>query len=179
MISHPLTFIPGNNRRHVFYIALVATLIMMAIFQLVLEPPLRTAAAPNGIVSFELARTPAKAAEILATWDATAQLYAAFGLGFDFLFMPIYATAIALGVLLAAGRHPGGFAALGAWIGWGAYAAILFDSTENICLFNLLLGNNSTNFASLAALDATLKFGLILLGIGYALIGWVWPQAKQ
>jgi hypothetical protein len=179
MNSHPLSFITIDNRKKVFYIFLAAALIMMAVFQFVLDPPLKTAAAPNGIVSFELAGSSLKAQEIMSSWDATAQLYAAFGLGFDFLFMPIYATAIALAVLLAAGRHPGRFASIGIWVGWGAFAAMLFDAAENICLFNLLLGNGGASYASLAALYATLKFGLILLGIAYALIGWVWPKAKR
>jgi hypothetical protein len=179
MITHPLAFIPNNNRKRVFFIFFAATLIVMAVFQFILDPPLKTAAAPNGIVSFELAGSSLKAQEIISSWDANAQLYAAFGLGFDFLFMPLYATAIALGVLLAAGRHPGWFASLGAWVGWGAYAAALFDAAENVCLFNLLLGNTSASYASMAALYATLKFGLILLGIVFALIGWIWPKTKQ
>ncbi len=178
MKTHPLGFIPDDKRKAVFYVALAATLIVMAIFRFVLDPPLQTEAAPQGIVSFELAGSQLKADEIIASWDATAQLYAAFGLGFDFLFMPVYATAIALGVLLAAGRHPGRFASVGAWIGWGAFAAALFDSAENICLFNLLLGNSGANYAGMAVFYATVKFGLILLGIGYALIGWIWPKAK-
>jgi hypothetical protein len=178
MITHPLGFIPDGKRKAVFFIFLAATLIVMAIFRFVLDPPLQTEAAPQGIVSFELAGSQLKAEEIIASWDATAQLYAAFGLGFDFLFMPVYATAIALGVLLAAGRHPGKFASVGAWIGWGAFVAALFDSAENICLFNLLLGNNGANYAGMAAFYATVKFGLILLGIGYAIIGWIWPKAK-
>jgi hypothetical protein len=179
MISHPLGFIPNEKRKTIFYITLVATLIVMAIFRFVLDPPLQTEAAPQGIVSFELAGSQLKADEIIASWDATAQLFAAFGLGFDFLFMPLYATAIALGVLLAAGRHPGRFASLGAWVGWGAFAAMLFDAAENICLFNLLLGNSGADYAGMAALYATLKFGLILLGIGYALVGWVWRRADR
>jgi hypothetical protein len=123
-----------------------------------------------------LAGTQAKSDEIISSWDAAAQLYAAFGLGFDFLFMPVYATAIALGVLLAAGRHPGKFESLGAWIGWGAFVAALFDSAENVCLFNLLLGNGGADYAGMAATYATVKFGLILLGIALALIGWAWPK---
>lgn len=178
MFNHPLAFIQEHRRKRVFFIFLAATLLVMAIFRLVLDPPLQTEAAPQGIVSFELAGSQAKADEIIASWDATAQLYAAFGLGFDFLFMPVYATAIALGVLLAAGRHPGKFASLGAWVGWSAFVAAVFDAAENVCLFNLLLGNSGADYSGMAAIYATVKFGLILLGIGFALIGWVWRKAK-
>jgi hypothetical protein len=55
---------------------------------------LRTAAAPNGIVSYELAGNIKPAAEILASWDARAQLFAAFGLVLDYLFMTAYALAL-------------------------------------------------------------------------------------
>lgn len=178
MTTHPLAFIPDNQRKRVFFIFLAGTLFIMATFRFVLDPPLQTEAAPQGIVSFELAGSQLKADEIIASWDATARLYTAFGLGFDFLFMPVYATAIALGVLLASGRHPGRFASVGAWVGWGAFLAAIFDAAENICLFNLLLGNSGANYAGMAAFYATLKFGLILLGIGYALVGWVRSKAK-
>ena len=178
MNKHPLSFISSDNRKKVFFLFLAATLLVMVVFRLILDPPLQTEAAPQGIVSFELAGSQLKADEILTSWDDTARLYAAFGLGFDFLFMPVYATAIALGVLLASGRHPGRYASVGAWVGWGAFLAAIFDAAENICLFNLLLGNSGANYAGMAALYATLKFGLILLGIGYALVGWVKPKAK-
>jgi hypothetical protein len=174
-MRHPLDFIPNKNRKLLFWALLVWTLILFAIFQ-PLGAPLTTSAAPSGIVSFELARTPANAQAMISSWDARAQLYAAFGLGFDFLFMPSYAFAIALGCLLAAGRHPGWFAKLGAWFGWGAFAAPLFDAVENIGLWNSLLGHVNSAWPVVSFWCATFKFALILLGIFYGLIGWLWPK---
>jgi hypothetical protein len=174
-MSRPLTFIPDAKRKPVFIAALVWTLILFAIFQ-PLGAPLTTSAAPSGIVSFELARTPANAQAMISSWDARAQLYAAFGLGFDFLFMPSYAFAIALGCLLAAGRHPGWYAKLGAWFGWGAFAATIFDAIENIGLWNSLLGHVNSAWPVVSFWCATFKFALILLGIFYGLIGWFWPK---
>jgi hypothetical protein len=174
-MRHPLDFIPNKNRKLLFWALLVWTLILFAIFQ-PLGAPLTTSAAPSGIVSFELARTPANAQAMISSWDARAQLYAAFGLGFDFLFMPSYAFAIALGCLLAAGRHPGWYAKLGAWLGWGAFAAPLFDAVENIGLWNSLLGHVNSAWPVVSFWCATFKFALILLGIFYGLIGWLWPK---
>jgi len=116
---HPLDFIPDKTRKPLFIALLIWTLILFAIFR-PLSAPLTTSAAPSGIVSFELARTPENAQAMVASWDGRAQLFAAFGLGFDYLFMLSYAFAIALACLLAAGRHPGAFAKIGAWLGWGA-----------------------------------------------------------
>lgn len=176
-LNHPLDLIQNERRKPLFLSLLFLTLVLFAAFR-VLDTPLRTAAAPNGIVSYELAGGIKPAAEMLASWDARAQLFAAFGLGLDYLFMPAYALTLALGILLAAGRHPGWFARLGAWLGWGALAAALFDAVENYSLWQFLLGDFQSLWPRLAALCATVKFSLLLLGLMYALIGWLWPKQK-
>ena len=176
-MNHPLDFIPSDKRKPLFLSLLALTLLLFAVFR-VLDAPLRTAAAPNGIVSYELAGTPAAAQSILASWDARARLFAAFGLGLDYLFMPSYALALSLGILLTAGRHSGAFAKLGAWLGWGALAAALVDALENFSLWQFMLGDFQALWPRLASICATVKFTLLLLGLAYALIGWVWPRQK-
>lgn len=176
-MKHPLDFIPTNKRKPAFFVFLTLTLILFAVFR-VLDSPLRTAAAPNGIVSYELAGNIKPAAEILGSWDARAQLFAAFGLGLDYLFMPAYALALCLGILLAAGRHAGAFAKAGAWLGWGALAAALFDAVENFSLWQFMLGDFQVLWPRLAAICATVKFALLVLGLIYALVGWLWPKHK-
>lgn len=176
-MRHPLDFIPNPFRKLVFIALLIWTLILMAISQ-VINAPLRTTAAPASIVSFELARTPENARAMISSWDNRASLSAAFGLGFDYLFMPSYAFTIALACLLAAGRHKGWFTALGAWLGWGVFLAAIFDAIENIGLWNSLLGPVSALWPLVSYWCATFKFALILLGILYGLVGWVWPRKR-
>ena len=177
-MRHPLDFIPDRTRKPLFWALLGLTLILFAIFR-PLGAPLTTSAAPSGIVSFELARTPENAQAMVASWDARAQLFAAFGLGFDYLFMPSYAFAIALACLLAAGRHAGAFAKISAWLGWGAFLAAIFDSVENIGLWNSLLGPVGATWPQVSYWCAMFKFALILLGILYGLVGWVWPRERS
>jgi len=185
-MKHPLAFIPTSSRKPLFFTFLAGTLILFAVFR-VLDAPLQTPAAPNGIVSFELAGTPEKAFQILVSWEPDVQsdspmgiqpngkLFAAFGLGIDYLFMPVYATALALGILLAAGRHDGRFATFGPWLGWGAYSAAIFDAIENFALVQILLRNQVWSpYPEVAAISATVKFGLLMLGLVYALVGWLW-----
>jgi len=178
-MKHPLQFIPPASRKLLFFMFLAGTLGLFAVFR-VLDTPLQTPAAPSGIVSFELAGTPFQAQTILDSWrDQTglAYAFAAFGLGIDYLFMPVYATALALGILLAVGRHTGWFAIVGAWLGWGAYVAAIFDAVENYALTRMLLMNEVwTPYPQMAAFCATVKFGLLLLGLLYALVGWLWPK---
>ena len=192
-MKHPLEAIPSSSRKPIFFTFLAGTLILFAVFR-VLDAPLRTSTAPNGIVSFELAGTPFQAQAIIDSWHEMAYLlssvegeplpgfvsraysFAAFGLGIDYLFMPVYATALALGILLVAGRHKGWFATLGAWLGWGAYAAALFDAVENFALWKVLLGAVFSAWPSVASVCASVKFGLLVLGLVFALVGWSWPK---
>ena len=174
-MRHPFDFTSSSARKPLFFAFLFLTLILFAVFR-ALDTPLRTASAPNGIVSYELAGNIKPAAEILASWDTNAQFFAAFGLGLDYLFMPAYALALSFGILLAAGRHAGWFARLGAWLGWLALAAALFDAVENFALWQFMLGDFQALWPRLAAVCATIKFTFLLVGLGYALIGWLWPR---
>jgi hypothetical protein len=176
-MRHPLDFIPVSSRKPIFFTALALTLIVFAIFR-VLDAPLRTLAAPNGIVSFELAGSPANTQAMIDSWDARARLFAAFGLGFDYLFMPTYVLALALGILLAAGRHQGGFKLVGAVAGWGVFAAAVFDALENLGLTISLLNGVSAPWPQVSAFSATLKFTLLLAGLAFAVLGGVWPKQK-
>lgn len=166
-ISHPLGFLPTGLRKPVFWFSLGLTAACIAVFQILLDPPLKTPVS-SGIVSFELARSPEAAAAMVESWDSRARLVAAFGLGFDFLFMPFYATALSTGLLLAGERLKGVWLTLSNLLGWGAYLSIAFDAIENIALFSILTGEIGSNPPT-AFWCASIKFALLLLGLGYAL----------
>ena len=183
-MQHPLENIPNEYRKRLFFAFLFLTIALFAIFR-ILDQPLRTPAAPNGIVSFELGRTPEKAFQILVSWEPVlnqgvaiqkAKLFAAFGLGIDYLFMPLYAFALAFGTLLAAGKHSGWIKSLGAVAGYGAFAAALFDAVENYALFQILLNRVYSLYPEIAFYCASIKFGLLIFGLLYALVGWLLPR---
>jgi len=177
-MQHPLEFIPATYHKRCFFTFLVPTLIIFAIFR-ILDEPLRTNEAPNGIVSFALARTPEKASDILASWtpmkgtgiwgDREKLLFAAFGLGIDYLFMPLYSFALAFGTLLATGRRVGWIRSLGVWAGWGSFAAVLFDAVENFALLQVLVGAYQSSYPAIAAFCASIKFGLLIFGMAVGL----------
>ena len=171
-MKHPLDFVTERVRKPLFIALLIWTLDLFIVFWF-LDGPLK----PNGIVSFELARTPERASAIMAGWTPLAKLYAALGLGLDYLFMPSYAVTIALGVLLALKRHGGWFASLGIWVGWGSLAAALFDAVENIALWETLVHRVNLTWPQVAFWCASFKFGLILFGIGFALLGALLPKS--
>jgi hypothetical protein len=172
-MRHPLQAIPPANRKKWFWSLLIATLAWMALMQIV-NLPLITPAAPQGIISFELAGRPASAAAMLASWTPLAQKYAALGLGLDYIFMLLYATTIALaclwaGDVLQRGGWPGG--RLGVGLAWGQWIAAALDALENLALALILLDHPTAPWAAIARVCAALKFALIFLGLVYAFLG--------
>lgn len=203
-MSHPLEFVSNEYRKRFFFTFLFLTIFLFGIFRF-LDAPLRTPASPNGIVSFELARTPAQAQAIVDVWSGrtiiysdgenqnavTAQpgetftytpipiIHASLGLGIDYLFMPLYAFALSFGTLLAAGKHSGWFRLLGTVAGYGAFAAALFDAVENYALIKVLLGVVESPYPEISFYCASIKFGLLIFGLLYALGGSLFPQGKR
>jgi hypothetical protein len=189
-MQHPLEFVRIEYRKRLFFLLLAVTLLLFGIFR-ILDTPLRTDAAPNGIVSFELAGNPQTARAITDSWKQMSLLlssvagqpnlnvvnmpyaYAAFGLGLDYLFMPSYALALAFGTLLVVQKHSGGLKLLGVVAGWSVLAAALFDALENFALWQVLLGAYDSSYPAIAAFCATIKFGLLIFGLGVGIFGWL------
>jgi len=176
-LIHPLQFVPPARRKPVFRFSLSMAAACFVIFQTLLDPPLRTGLS-TGIVSFEFAGTAQVAADMVAGWTWHARLMAAFGLGFDFLFMPLYATALSSGLLLITEHLQAGWRRPAYLLGWGAYLAIPFDAIENIALFSILNGNLGAN-PQIAFGCAAIKFGLLGLGLGYALLAGLFALKKH
>ena len=177
-MRHPLSFISNSTRKSIFFTLLAWTLVLIAVLQ-VLNKPLITSAAPGGIVSHQFAWTPEKAQAILSSWDERANLFATFSLGLDYLFMPSYALTVALGALLAAGRHSGWLVRLGTWAAYGVFIAAFFDALENIGqaqqLLNGFITSPVTHFVGGCA---SIKFTLLLIGCLYGLVGWFIPKKR-
>jgi hypothetical protein len=72
-LTHPLHRLSASTQKRALPPLIIATLALTAVLQ-VIGRPLQTAAAPLGIVSFELAGTLAAAQAMLASWDPNAQL---------------------------------------------------------------------------------------------------------
>jgi hypothetical protein len=170
---HPFEHIPTNKVCLVFFPLLAATLAMIGLMALI-SAPLETEEAPYGIISFELAGTMEIAESILASWDESAKLHAAFGLGLDYLYMLLYSCTIGIACIWAAGvlrlRH---FPLVGFGIGlaWGQWLAASLDAIENAGLTILLFGRSSQFWAGLSRWCALGKFALIFAGLTWVFFG--------
>jgi hypothetical protein len=144
---------------------LVATLIITFLFRFI-------GPAQPTIVDFELAGSVDKADQIINAWSETDRIRAGFSLGFDYLYMPVYSTTIALACVIAAGvLKSKAWYSIGILLAWGLWIAAISDATENLALFTELLGDNVAPWPQVAQICATIKFGLILLGLLYVIVG--------
>ncbi len=138
--------------------------------------PLKTPAAPGGIVSFELIGTLEGSHNIVESWRGEAMTYAGINMGLDFLLLTLYGFTIALGCLLVADKLPLHWSRvkrLGAWLATAVLFAAFLDIVENIALIKLLLGSNNEFLPILAKWTALPKFILVLLALTYVLVGMV------
>lgn len=157
-----------ENRVAAFPKSLKASLVVAALLLLILlmvNQPLQTASAPQGIVSFQLAATSDQAHAILRSWRSEGMSWAKVSLWLDFLFIPAYMLA-----LIHLTRHftrdrPGVRERMVArWIRALFVTAGFSDAAENILLLNNF--NPPTDAVSLSAtLCALVKFTALTLGI--------------
>lgn len=137
---------------------------------LVMNQPLKTASAPQGMLSFQLAGTAQQAQAILASWQPNNVSLAQASLWVDFLFIAAY-----LAVLLQLTRRfsldrPGVREKIIAkWVRLLFIVAGTSDVIENIALLNNF--NPPDNSLSVAAsMFSLLKFTGLLLGLAGLII---------
>lgn len=146
-----------------FYLAIAVT-----------NAPLQNDVAPLGILSLQFAGGIAAAAAIVDSWGGTERIHAGFNLGLDYVYLVSYALFLSLTCsCLARAWHDSKhwFAVVGFVLAWAMFAAAALDMVENYALLRLLLGSTSARWPALATTCATLKFGIILAGVLYMVIG--------
>ncbi len=138
-----------------------------------LGAPLHTDAAPNGIVSFEFARSAAGARAILDSWDAPAREAAMLVQGVDFLYLLAYPAAFSLAAVLLGRRLGGTWQRASVPLAWAMWLAAPLDAVENLALIEQLRSGPSDGAAHLAWACAIPKFGLVFALTVFVLAGLV------
>jgi hypothetical protein len=178
---HPFSRLSHAGRRQAFTLLLLLVL-ALSTFLMVLGEPLRTPAAPQGIVSFELAGSGAAAAAILDSWSPGVRELAMLNLGLDYLYLVAYPALLSLACFGVAGRlreRSAGLARIGIALSWAVLAAGVLDAIENAALIRIVASGPSDALARAAWLAAVPKFALVLAGLAYALGGFVWSLLRR
>jgi hypothetical protein len=185
--ADPVGWIRSDAQGRVLWL-LGAAVVVASLVLARIGDSLITEAAPLGIIDFEFAGSAERSAQILASWSSAAREAAMLSLGFDYLYLVLYPSFIAL----ACARTSARLAALRPGLGrWGVGLACLvllsgvFDAIENYGLIRQLLDGANTFWARVALWCAVPKFALVGAGLLYGAIGtsaahWIArPQAES
>lgn len=130
----------------------------------------------EGIVAFELARTPERASEIVSQWGDEGRRAARISLFLDFPFLVFYGLFLAAACTKVAERGSAlgwrPLAAVGIVLAWGALVAAWSDAFENLALLLVAGEHTSQPWPGLAFGFAAIKFALLAPAVLYALAGW-------
>ena len=149
-----------------FIAFLILTLIMQSI-----ESELKSSTG-YGVLEFEFAWTPEVIREIFNAWGSAGKKKEATAIYLDFLYIPSYGLFIAGCILLVTRKLEGKLQNIGLYMVITPFIAGIFDVIENINLL-LMIGNDaSIDMGSpfIASLCASIKFGLLFLGICFFII---------
>lgn len=155
----------------ILFLLLLAGIAVMRYF----DSFLITQSSPNGIVSFELAKDSYLSAEMINAWDSRARTAAGMSMGFDFLFLLIYASFLSMLIFIIGERlfvKPNKNVLKNVLI-LSPFIAAFFDVAENFSLIQLLMGDIEQKWSLTAYYAATIKFGILFFVIGYILVGGV------
>jgi hypothetical protein len=172
-IRHPFAWLSATGQKRAFLGVFVITLAAMMSMNII-GHPLVNETAPQGIVSFEFAGTVDAAHRMMESWGPQGRISAGLSLGFDYLFLVVYALCIALGCVLISRvmqYRVKIFVPLGVILAWAQFLAAILDAIENYALIRVLLGSTVDLWPALARLCAGPKFLIVSAGLLYIIIG--------
>jgi hypothetical protein len=157
-----------NNK---YYLLIALTLVVIVAIKII-DAFIITDAC-SGIGAYELAKVFDKSQQMLNTWTANAKPWVAFDLGFDYLFILLYVSFIAISIYkiiqkLPATRHL--LIIVGTILMYAQFIAGIFDGIENYLLLKILLGDQNTNTPNNAFWFASIKFAIVGLALLYIIV---------
>src|SRR5262249_32724559 len=167
-MQHPFTWLPGLYQ-WVLLAMLCAGTAVFAIMLTAQGKPLRTSAAPHGILAYEFAWNRDRAEQILGSWNSlkdTAQQQVLL----DFGFLILYPLLLSLACTMVAESALNDVAIVGCFIWWAMLAAGPLDAVENFAVVRMLDVGASGGLARLAGWWAGVKFLLVYSGLGYTVL---------
>ncbi|MCF7823334.1 MAG: hypothetical protein K9N35_04105 [Candidatus Marinimicrobia bacterium] len=166
-----LQILNRENQSRTFWVLFAFTIVVIIGMQLT-GGPLKTDAAPGGIVTFEIIGTLEGSLDIINSWQGQSMTWAGINMGLDFLFIVLYSLTLAMACRLIADKfvHPL-IKQSGIWLARAVFLAAMLDVIENIALIKLLTGSQSEFLPILARWCALPKFFLIILALIYVILG--------
>ena len=168
----PFDWVTASARRPLVW-CLTALVVGLSLALTAIAHPLATPEAPQGIVSFELARTAEAATAIVASWSPRAREAAMLSLGLDYLYLLAYPAWLSLVCQGIARVRNGAAAALGMALAWAIWLAAPLDALENAALIRVLSDPAAGVWPAVAWACAVPKFALVFAALGFCIVAGV------
>jgi len=163
-VTGPFARVPTAHRRVVQH-ASTAVAVGLLVAITVLGLPLRTEAAPLGVVSLQLAASPDLATLMLDSWASVLRSRVLWTHGLDLVLPFAYALAVGTAATRAAARIPS--VGPSAQVSAGAVlVAAIADQVENVAMVLTILDVPSWGSVLVTLASATVKFTTLAVAIG-------------
>lgn len=144
-----------------------------------LDRVLRTEVAPQGIVSFELARTAEKSAAILESWSPQAREAVMLLQGLDYLYLVVYPVWLSLLASTLSESLGGTWQRMGLWVSTAVILCAPFDAIENHALIVQVMRGPSAELAGRAWFCASVKFAFFFAALAFIAAAGVAALARR
>ena len=154
-------------KRRILYLLAVVGFLIVLFVEVFVFIPIEATVATYGILDYEFAWNAAKVLEIFSAWGSngiTSQIAAIY---WDFLFIIGYVSLAFSLIILVFQRSNEQIQTIGKYIPITPFLTGVFDIIENVLLIIMATnpGSVTDSNAILASLSASLKFGLLFVGI--------------
>ena len=171
IIQSPFQILKKSSEKKLIIVLGISIIILIAVMRY-FDAQIQHIKNVEGIISFELAKDISTSKAILNSWDPLSKTAAGMSMGFDFLFLIVYALFISILIHKLneyLWKHSIIYK-LGLVLIYAVFLASFFDVIENIALIKLLLGDLKQLWSSIAYYFAIAKFFLLGIGILFILI---------
>ncbi|MBI2424331.1 MAG: hypothetical protein HYV27_15985 [Candidatus Hydrogenedentes bacterium] len=174
-MKHPLLALDAPRFRRVYWALFAATILASAVLQHfggLYAQKTDASGQAYDVIAFEFAGTPERVEIMKTVWGEEGIAAARTQTLLDYVYLLLYSTLIAGGVLALASQMPHGsfWARTGAALAWGQWAAAALDAVENAGLLISLGSAAHAPWPQVSWFCAALKFALVGAGFLYILV---------
>lgn len=169
MIPSPIAWIPEKLRTSLLG-GWTLLVVGLTAWMTILGQALTTEVSPNGVISFELARTAERAAAILSAWNEGRHEVALMVQQADWLYLVVYPTWFCFAAVRLAEPLSEAWRRASHVVGWLVLLAAPFDVVENHGLNQQLAHGADAGWAQLSWAMALPKFALVALGAAFVVV---------
>ena len=155
--------------RRISYILAVVGFLIVLLVEIFVFLPIESTVSTYGILDYEFAWNTDKVISIFLTWGANGLNSQIIAIYWDFLFIIGYGSLAFSLIILVFQRSNEEIQTIGKYVTITPFLTGIFDIIENVLLLTMATNFSSINDSNalLASLSASLKFGLLIVGIIY------------